>query len=194
VKTWKICALASAAVTLAGCVNIAAVPPGPFAAGEHHVTVGRTWSDVTSISPSHGKGTHVLSVNGPLLDTLYISEPLGAGDRLVEGSDKEHPTPAIRADMSATETVEFVSDSVAATGLQKVETSHLRPATFEGGRALRFDITALTAKGLEIAGSAKVATANGKTYVILYLAPKEHYFAASLPEVESIMTSETRSK
>ena len=34
-----------------------------------------------------------------------------------------------------------------------------------------------------------IAERGGKTYVLLYLAPAEHYFDASLAEVEAIMAS-----
>ena len=54
---------------------------------------------------------------------------------------------------------------------------------------MRFDLTARTAEGLEVSGTAQVAQKDDKLFLILYLAPTEHYFAALLPEVESVMNS-----
>jgi hypothetical protein len=46
-------------------------------------------------------------------------------------------------------------------------------------------------KGLNVSGAAQIAESGGKAYVMLYLAPSEHYYAASLAEVEKAFTSAT---
>jgi len=43
--------------------------------------------------------------------------------------------------------------------------------------------------GLDISGAALASEVRGMTYVVIYLAPAEHYFEATLGEVESIMAS-----
>jgi hypothetical protein len=138
------------------------------------------------------KNVRLLSIDGPLLNRLYLTDGLAPGEFLLKPARKEQPTPTYRAGMAPTELVEFVADSVAALDYQRVETSNLRPTKFGGDNAIRFDISAQTTEGLNIAGTAMVAETGGKLYVVLYLAPREHYFAANLAEVEQIMASARR--
>ena len=63
--------------------------------------------------------------------------------------------------------MEFIADSVAALDYERVETQNLRPATFKGAPALRFDITAKTQGGLDMAGSAEVAQVGDKLFVLV---------------------------
>ncbi len=86
---------------------------------------------------------------------------------------------------------EFVTDTVAALGYKRVETSKLRAAKFGASSGVRMDLSAKTENGLDMKGTAEIATANGKLYLVLYIAPAEHYYAATLPEVESVLASAT---
>jgi len=131
----------------------------------------------------------VLSIDGPLLSRLYLTEGLAPGDALVQSTVKERPTPTYRADVSPTEVMEFVADSVSALGYAKVETSNPRPARFAGADAVRFDIACRTKDGLDVSGAALTAQRQGKLYLVLFLAPSEHYYGDVLAEVEAIMNS-----
>lgn len=183
-------ALALAALILASCATVTPAPAGRFATGEgQEVTLGRMWSDISPIMLDRGKKVRVLSIDGPLLNRLYLGSGLLPGDNLVRSYVKERPTPLVRAGMSASERLEFVSDSVAAMGYQRVELSHPRAARLGEAPGVRFDVAASTSEGLEIKGTGVIADAAGKLYVIVYLAPAEHYFQASLPEVEAILAS-----
>ena len=187
-----------AALLLAGflsaCVTpVTSAPVGAFKLSPtYQVSLGREWSDISNIMLARPKNVRLLSIDGPLLNRLYLSDGLTPGQFLVKPATKEKPTPTYHASMSPTELVEFITDSVAALDYQRVETSGLRPAPFGGAQALRFDISAKTQQGLEVSGSAQVADLDGKLYVILYLAPSEHYYRTSLAEVEAIMASARR--
>lgn len=175
---------------LAACATITPVPAGPMAVkSDYAVTLGRMWSDVSIMIPARHKKTRVLSIDGPFLNRLLVSEGLSPGEGLLRTVAKEHPAPVVRAGMSATERMEFVADSVAAMNFRRVETSRPRPAKFGAADAVRFDLSAQTAEGLDIQGTALVAERDGRVFVLLYLAPAEHYFAATLPEVERVMAS-----
>lgn len=179
-----------AALALAGCVSVTEAPAGPFkAAGGPEMTLGRSWSDISALMFDRGKKVRVLSIDGPLLNRLYVAGGLVAGDNLVRSYVKERPTPLVRAGMSASERLEFVTDSVAAMGYLRVDLSQPRPARMGEAAAVRFDLDAATPEGLAIKGTGVVAAAGGKLYLVLYLAPAEHYFQASLPEVEAIIAS-----
>ncbi len=182
-------ALAAGLMILAGCASVTSAPAGALKLGDGQVTLGREWSDISQIMPQRSKKVRLLSIEGPLLNRLYLTEGLVAGDYMIKAVAKEHPTPTIRADMSVSEQIEFVAGNVSAMDFLHVETSHPRPVKFGAASGVRFDIAATTKAGLEIKGVGAVARNAGKVYVVLYLAPAEHYFQASLPEVEAIIAS-----
>jgi len=181
--------IACAATALAGCAAVTPAPAGPFKVGQAQVTLGRTWSNVSGVLPGRTPKVRVLSIDGPLLNRVYITDGLSPGQPLIKAVAKEKPTPVIRAGMSSAERIEFVTDSIAALNYQRVEASNPRPAQIGAQSAVRFDIDARTPEGLDIKGTALTAEAGGKTYVVLYLAPAEHYFQATLPEVEQLIAS-----
>jgi hypothetical protein len=187
-------AAAAAVLLLAtACATVTSAPAGAFKVGEgYQVMLGREWSDVSQIMNGRPKNVRLLSVDGPMLNRLYLSDGLAPGEFLVRPTAKEKPTPTYHKGMAPTELVEFVADSVSALDYQRVETTGLRPMKLAGADGLRFDIKAKTREGLEISGAAAVADIGGKLYVVLYLAPQEHYFQATLPEVEAVMTSARR--
>jgi hypothetical protein len=161
---------------LSACVSITPVPAGKLTlGGGRQVTLGRQWSDVSAIMPQRAPKVRVLSIDGPLLNRLYVAQGLAPGEGLLKKAAKEKPTPVFHADMSPTEQVEFVAASIAAMGYQRVETSGLRPAKIGADDALR--------------GVAQVANLSGKLHLLLYLAPAEHYYEATRGEVEAIMAS-----
>ena len=170
-RRYTAAALALVLIGLGGCISIPAVPAGPVALGDNHqVVLARQWSDVSALLPQRSKKVRVLTIDGPLLNRLYLAQGLAPGEGLVTAVSKERPVPVFHADMAPTELVEFVSNSIATIGYQRVETAKLRPAKFGETDALRFDVTAQTDSGLEMMGTAEVAAAGGKLYLVLYLA------------------------
>jgi hypothetical protein len=178
------------AFALSACATIVSAPAGPYqVAGGYSVDLGRQWSDMSGVTMNRGKKVRMLSIDGPLLNRLYLVDGLAPGEFIVKPVSKQQLTPTYRTGMSPTELVEFVADSAAALDFQRVETSGLRPVSFAGGDGMRFDLGAQTKEGLDMAGTAVVAERDGKLYVTLYLAPREHYYATYLPEVEKVLAS-----
>jgi hypothetical protein len=194
IKNLRNAALAALLLPLAACVSVTSAPAGAFKVGVtgYQVTLGQEWSDISQIMNGRPKNVRLLSLDGPALNRLYLSDGLAPGEFLVKPTAKDKPTPTFQKGMSPTELVEFVADSVSALDYQRVETSGLRPTQLAGADGLRFDIRGKTREGLDVSGTAAVAEGGGKLYVILYLAPQEHYFQATLPEVESVMKSANR--
>lgn len=181
--------IAAAGLSLTACVAITSAPAGRLSGKDYETTLGREWSDISAVTPGRAKKVRVLSVDGPLLNRLYLTEGLAPGEYLIKPAAREKPTPLVRSGMSVSERIEFVAESVAAMDYQRVETARPRPAKFGEADAVRFDLTAKTAEGLDMSGTALAAEHGGKLHVILFLAPTEHYFGAGLKEVESIMGS-----
>jgi hypothetical protein len=180
----------AAAVALASCASVSDAPTGRYSVGSvYSVSLGREWADVSGLIGVRLPGVRILTIDGPLLNRLYLSEGLAAGASLVVSAEKEKPAPVYRADFSPQDTVEFVADSVTALGYVEVRTDNLRPGRFGDADAVRFHVSGRTKDGLDISGEALTAQKGGKLYLILYLAPAEHYFGDALPEVNSIMGS-----
>ncbi|PZO55339.1 MAG: hypothetical protein DCF16_03335 [Alphaproteobacteria bacterium] len=175
---------------LSGCVAAKLVQPGAYrVAGAYSIQVTQAWSDVTPLVRQE-EGVRLLTRDGPALNQLFAAA-IAPGGALAFLADRDTPRPRYRADMGDTEVVEFVIDSTAAWGYQDPESTNLRPQSFAGSQGVRFDLTARTQPGLEIAGSGLVARADDKLHVLLFLAPNEHYYGAYAQEIEAIMASAT---
>lgn len=184
----RVAAAMAALVTLSACATIKAVPAGPYASGGNQITVGRTWTDMGPLLDA-SKGVRLLSIDGPQLNRLFVIDGLRAGEFIMRPASKERPTPTWKAGLTPTEQVEFLTDSLAAMQYHRVETDNLRPVKVGERSGVRFDIAAQTADGLNISGIAQLVEAQDRLYILLYLAPTEHYFDAARAEVEAIMAS-----
>lgn len=184
-------AVLGAALALSACETVTLAPAGAYAVGKgSNVTLTRAWSDFTPVSGL--KKVRMLSIDGPLLNRLYLSEGLVTGDYVVQPANRrEATTPLYDASMSVTEQVEFVANSVTALSYERVATSGVRSVEINGRRGVRFDIDAATEAGLIIKGVGQAVKADERLYVAIYLAPGEHYFAESLASAEATMDSVT---
>ena len=187
-RTLRTAAAMAAVVSLSACAAIKAVPAGPYASGGNQITVGRTWTDMGRLFDA-SKGVRMLSIDGPQLNRLFVIDGLKAGEFIIRPASKERPTPTWKAGLTPTEQVEFLADSLTAMQYYRVETDNLRPVKVGERSGVRFDISAQTVDGLNISGIAQLVEAGDRLYVLLYLAPTEHYFAATQAEVEAIMAS-----
>jgi len=186
-RTLILAGVALASLGLSACGGIVLAPAGAYAVGEgSHVTLNRAWNDFTPITGL--KKVRLLTIDGPLLNRLYLTEGLVAGDAIVPPqSRKEATTPTFNPAMTVTEQVEFVANSVTAMEFEQVATSGVRPVQINGVRGVRFDIDAATKSGLVIKGRGQAVKQDGKLYVAIYLAPAEHYFANDLASAEAVM-------
>ncbi|MEG1452603.1 hypothetical protein [Brevundimonas sp.] len=187
-KTLKIGAAVALMAAVSACVSITEVS-GPLKVGQGTYTLDRSWNDVTSVT-SQQKGIRLLTLDGPTLNSLYLSEGLKEGQFLARpNSRREKTTPSWRTDMGVLEQVEFVRDSVEAYGFTRVESASPRPVTVSEQRGVRFDLTATTAAGLQIKGFGQLVAKDGAAYVAIYLAPAEHFYPASQASALAAMDS-----
>jgi hypothetical protein len=190
-KRWRLLnrlIIAAGLVALSGCVSAKLVEGRYSSAPGVAVNLGKPWSDITAYAPAPKK-VRLLSIDGPALNRLYVAGQLRAGDTLVKRISKDKPMPTLRADMTDTELVEFVVDSVAALGYQRPEATALRPVKIGTVAGVRFDLNTQTSEGLAINGTVLVGRAGAQSHALIYLAPREHYYDAELAEVEQIFAS-----
>ena len=179
------------AAALSSCATSTLAPQGPYVAnGAFRVTLQRPWSDLTNYLMPRPPGVRMLSIDGPMLNRLYLAT-IEPGGSLVRPADRDTPRPTYRSDMGDTEIVEFITDCVAVE-FQSPEASALRPQNFGALPGVRFDLSTRTESGLDIGGAALAARgAEDKLHLILYLAPREHYYARLLPDGEAAFASAT---
>ncbi|WP_297802476.1 hypothetical protein [uncultured Brevundimonas sp.] len=186
----KTAAMVAVVASATACVSISEVS-GPYKAGGGTYTLDRSWNDITPVT-GHLKEVRLLTLDGPGLNSLYLSSGLKEGQHLARpNSRREKTTPAWRADMGILEQVEFVKESVEAYGYNDVTTSSPRPVNASGHRGVRFDLAAVTTAGLRIKGYGQLVTKDGQAYVAIYLAPEEHFYADSQANALSAMDSLT---
>lgn len=181
--------VAAGGAALSSCATSVLVPQGAYTANDaFSVTLQRPWSDLTNYLMPRPPGVRMLSIDGPMLNRLYLAT-LEPGGSLVRPVDRDTPRPTYRADMGDTEIVEFITDCVAVE-FQSPESSALRPQNLGSLPGVRFDLLTRTQAGLDIGGTALAARgADDKLNLMLYLAPREHYYARLLPDVEAAFTS-----
>ncbi len=178
------------AALLVGCATIKLAPAGAYRVGNaFSITLTRPWSDLTAAA-MQPPGVRVLTVDGRGLNQIFAAA-IAPGGSLVRPADKDTPKPTYRTDMSETEMVEFVIDSLAAMEYLEPASAGLRPQTLAGASGVRFDIATRTEPGLNMAGTALVARAGDNMHLLMFLAPSEHYFGAFGQEVEAIFASAT---
>jgi hypothetical protein len=180
----------AASALLAGCAGITLAPAGAYKArNAFTVTLSRPWSDITAAG-LQPPGVRVLTIDGIALNQLFVAA-IDPGGSLVRPADKDTPRPLYRTDMSESELVEFVIDSLASFGYQDPQSAALRPQTLAGAPGVRFDISARTQPGLNTSGTALVARAGEKLHLLLFLAPSEHYYGAFASEIDAVFASAT---
>lgn len=183
-------AFAALALVIAGCASVVAVPPGPYVVSPSMtLNIGRIWTDFTPILPNQPKKVKMFTIDGPLLNRLYIGGDLVAGEGLTKPANKEMRVPTVKAQMSGIEQIEFLKESMAAFDFRNVVTSRPRQVQLSGKPAIRVDLSGSEQDGLEFAATA-IMQKNGDTYnVLLFVAPKEHYFGALLSEFNQLAGS-----
>ncbi|ESQ80623.1 hypothetical protein [Asticcacaulis sp. YBE204] len=186
--------VALTAALLVACGGPTLAPKGALTVGTgYSVHLSRDWSDVSNLYYLRAKKVKVLSIDAPGLNRLFVSEGLSAADPLMvsptKGDNKNAPAPRGKANMSFQEQIEFVTTSLSTLEYQKIETSAPKPVDLNGTRAVRFELTAKTSEGLNVKGVAQAASKGGLGYYIVYIAPAEHYYDASLKDAISTMDS-----
>lgn len=177
-------ALLLAALATTGCASLRDPAPGRFRVGDGlTVRFDQIWSDFT---PGDARKLRLLSKHGPALDRLYLVGGLRSGEGVI---DRPGGAAVFRGDAPSENMDAFVAASVDALGFKPPVLSNPRPSAFDATAGRRCDIATFTGDGLAFSGAALYATHREGLSMILYLAAREHYFAAGLPEVEALMSS-----
>lgn len=186
----KIIMSAALAVTLSACATGPKLAPaGDFAAGDYSVTLGSDWNAI-AIKTGKRKPATLLTKDGPALNSVYLFSDLQPGDSLLRQRFLGTPVPLYDADMFDLDLVEFLTDSLAkGSGMVNLATQNVRPDTFDGEDAIRFELSGTTSAGLNMTGSALMSSNESGLDIIIFLAPQEYYAGKVAADVDTIFRS-----
>jgi len=184
--------LLAAALAVAACEPYKVVATGAQSIGPD-MTVSKTKAWVQILPPHAPKGPdQVWTLDGLGLNALMIYGGVKDGQTLlkVQGEKKEQP-PAFTSGMDGLELQELVGATIsrALAGGVAVEPLSLTPATFMGAPGFATEFAFPNTDGLDMRGYAEGANIDGKLYLLLFVAPRIHYYAKDLEEVRAIAHS-----
>jgi hypothetical protein len=161
-----------------GDQSLSVVPPRPW---NRHRSI--LWSDVGDVED--------WTLNGPYLDGISFVSGLKSGRYLIRQSKRaDQQVPKFRSDMTPPEIVAMLETLYRVKGgAVDFRTLSLQPRPFLGANGFQLDYEHLDSDELWRKGRAVGAVINGQLYLILYDAARSHYYAAALPDFESIVDS-----
>lgn len=196
-------ALAAASILIGGCASGGS--PGSFGlnsyrlveprerkvVGDMRVTPTLRWNraprTLNDISREENWTMHGVSLDG-----LTFIGGLNDGNELVRWQRRTdiRQVPRFRADMSPPEIASMIESYYRIrAGSVRFEMTGLQPRIFLGQPGFQFDYRHLGGNELERQGRVVGAVIGRRLYMILFDAPKSHYFPTLIPEVERIVVS-----
>lgn len=176
-----------AVLTLAACAAMTKVGPGETVVRERlSVKLDQGWNKLAI----GGGRVEIWTTEGLPLDTLrfYVDVKDGESLQEVRGAN-EKQVPQFRAAMDPREVVEMFEASAVADG-SRFRLSKLSPARFIGVDGFRFDyVLVRKIDEVELKGFAYGAIRDGHLTLIVFEAPKTHYFGKLAPRAEAVVAS-----
>lgn len=173
---------------LSGCAGINKVGPGAHVVKDTlAVNLDGPWNRLDF--PGMGK-QEIWTLEGVPLDTLRFYVAVKDGEVLFENNNlKGKQLPKFQSSMRAQEVVQLVESSLSADGsafkLQKVAA-----ATFAGEPGFRFEFTLLRKSDeVELRGLGYGGVHQGALSLVVFSAPKVHYYAKVAPRAEAVISS-----
>lgn len=180
---------------ISGCAGYTLVEP-------HRTTIGEAYSVVPQIAWNQGKGLNsfwtmggwkghnavLWTMDGQSLQELWFVIAVEDGEPLGE-APTDTQNPIFQRNMNAIEIHELVSDTLGNRGAQKIETEYLKPFSFGDHQGFRFELSFLTANGLEKQALVVGSVIEDKLYLIVYSGTRAYYFPKYRTEVENLISS-----
>lgn len=130
------------------------------------------------------------TIDGLLLNRLMIYSRVAPGEHVFQRAKERRSRPDgpwFRAGMRLDELQQLVVDGLVDQNWVGVAASHARPHDFGGVEGLRFDLRMTHPDGLVYEGTAAVVEREGKLTVLVWLAPKEHYYGRDIVAVNAML-------
>lgn len=152
-------------------------------------TIAETYTIDPQVTWSTRKQGHteVWTIDGPTLEGIWFFKNVGDEDTMFEVPDKDK-APHFKKDMTPSEIMEFVVDSMAGPKTADVKSVNLRPMAFGSAKGFRFEMT-FYEDGLLMDAIVAGAIIQDKLQLILYYGAREHYFSQHKGSAEGILSS-----
>jgi hypothetical protein len=171
------------ALLVAGCATYSLIEPKRTAVGDLYTVEPQIRWSATRVG-----GVEIWTVDGPSLQAIRFLKGLRDGDPLFEGKTQAK-RPQFKKDMSASDIMEFVVDSLSVQGSQKIATRNLRPAPFGNNPGFRFEMSFVSREGLDQEALVEGAVIAERLHLIIYSGARAHYFPKYKPEIERLIES-----
>lgn len=173
---------------LSGCAAMSKVGPGEVTVRDSlSVTLDDAWNQFSLGATAK---TETWTIDGLPLDRLVFYVGIADGEALGEMSQrKDRQIPKYRTTMQAHEIVEMYEVFATSDG-SSFQRQKLAPVPFAGGDGFRFEFSRVR-KGdeLEMRGIGYGAVRGSKLYLVVFEAPRSHYYARHLSRVEDVAKS-----
>lgn len=173
---------------LGGCISIEKVETGRTVVKDAlEVQVPQEWNRYPKM---YGNGPgETWTRDGIALDTLTFYVAIKDGEALYVSNKPDRKPPLFKSSMGPTEVVELVENMMVGNG-GKFDMTSLEPVNWAEGKGFRFGFKAMFAQSeLERQGLGYGIVRDGKLYMILYQAPRTHYYTKHLKQVQSLVMS-----
>jgi hypothetical protein len=174
-----------------GYYSLVRVRPTSVGNGRLVVTPPRPWNRQRTTFFVDIREVEDWTLDGPYLDGISFVTGLKSGRYLVRQSKRaDQQVPKFRSDMTPPEIAAMLESLYRVRGgAVEFRTLALKPRTFVGASGFQFDFEHLDDDELWRKGRAVGAVIDGQLYLILFDAARSHYYAAALPDFESIVAS-----
>jgi hypothetical protein len=179
---WMLLALT---VLLASCTTVTKMGPGSVVVKEQLVAkLDSAWNRIDVLN--RGKA-ELWTTDGMTLDNLAFYVGVAEGEELAPMTNRQEKQQVrFRTSMQAHEIVELYG-ALASEGGNSFKLDKLTPSTFLNGDGFRFEFTLLRKTDeVELKGLAYGAVRAGKLHLMVFRAPRLHYFSRHLARVEAI--------
>lgn len=173
---------------LSGCAAMSKVGPGEVTVRDSlAVSLDGPWNQW---SLGATKKSETWTIDGLPLDRLVFYVGIADGEALDERRErKDRQIPKYRAAMQAHEIVEMY-EIIATYDGSTFQRQKLAPAPFAGGEGFRFEFSRMRKEDeLEMRGIGYGVVRAGKLYLVVFEAPRSHYYTRHLSRVEGLLKS-----
>ncbi len=158
------------------------------------VTPPREWNKISSPLFEDIAVVEDWTQNGSYLDGISFVTGLKDGKTLVRQRNRDdRQVPKFRSNMTAPEIAAMIETLFRVRGgTVDFKTTSLAPRQFLGATGFEHDFEHLDTDEVRRQGRAVGAVIDGRLYLILIDATRSHYFNASLPDFEAVVSSARR--
>lgn len=182
------------AFVLSACATYTKVDSGqrvPVGDGITVTAVG-DWASISEQLIAASGADAMWTVDGPIINQLMFFTRVESGESLREDSNTnpDNQLPTWRVGMTEPDIMAMVEGSIAKLSKAPlVQAENLRPQTFLSRPGFAFEYNMVTASQLEVRGLVIGTQAGGVLRLMIYQAPKLHYFAKDERSVRAIAAS-----